>query len=303
MSQSSLIALLLGVLSLPAAAAESMASLNAKALEAVSRKDYGTCNTIYAELLQRPELNRSSIPYNAACCLALSGSPERAVSLLDRASEMDLLAVSEVEADSDLTSVRALPEWPALRARIAQREEARLAGMNKRLREELLARAKKDQDVRHRANAAGHSPPPELMEEFRKVDADNTAWMKTVLAEHGWLGKSLVGTDGARAAWLFVQHADQDPAFQKEAIKLLEAAVDKGEADGADLAYLTDRILVADGKPQRYGSQYHTVDGKLVPQPIEDAANVDARRAKVGLPSMAEYDRVMQGMQASQGGK
>jgi GTP-binding protein len=36
------------------------------------------------------------------------------------------------------------------------------------------------------------------------------------------------------------------------------------------------------------------VDGKLVPQPIEDAEHVDARRAAVGMMRMAEYDRVMQ---------
>jgi hypothetical protein len=58
----------------------------------------------------------------------------------------------------------------------------------------------------------------------------------------------------------------------------------------------TDRILVAEGKPQRYGTQFHTVDGKLVPRPIEDEANVDARRAAVGLGTMAEYNEQMQRM-------
>ena len=60
------------------------------------------------------------------------------------------------------------------------------------------------------------------------------------------------------------------------------------------LAYLIDRLLVAEGKPQRYGTQFHVVDGKLVPHPIEDEASVDLLRAFAGLPSLAEYKKAMQ---------
>lgn len=49
---------------------------------------------------------------------------------------------------------------------------------------------------------------------------------------------------------------------------------------------MTDRLLVADKKPQRFGTQ---LDGNFKPLPIEDAANVDQRRADLGLSSMAEY--------------
>ena len=48
-----------------------------------------------------------------------------------------------------------------------------------------------------------------------EVDADNTAWLCGVVDHHGWPGASLVGEDGAQAAWLLVQHADQDPGFQR----------------------------------------------------------------------------------------
>ena len=62
------------------------------------------------------------------------------------------------------------------------------------------------------------------------------------------------------------------------------------------MAYLTDRVLVAEGKPQRYGSQFFTVDGELKPRPIEDEANVDARRKEVGLGTMAQYTKLMKGL-------
>ncbi len=37
------------------------------------------------------------------------------------------------------------------------------------------------------------------------VDADNLAWMKEVVVKVGWPGRSVVGEDGANAAWLLAQ--------------------------------------------------------------------------------------------------
>jgi hypothetical protein len=56
---------------------------------------------------------------------------------------------------------------------------------------------------------------------------------------------------------------------------LLERAVADGEADAESLAYLTDRVPVNEGKPQRYGTQG---DGAAV-----DVARVNANRKALGL--------------------
>ena len=117
--------------------------------------------------------------------------------------------------------------------------------------------------------------------------------MKELVATVGWLGRSLVGRSAANAAWCLVQHADHDVAFQKHCLPLIEQAVAAGEAEPDHAAYLYDRIAVAEQRPQRYGTQYGA-DGK--PQPIEDEANVDARRASVGLEPLAEYDKRMQAL-------
>lgn len=290
-----LLLLPLSALALEQRPAISPQALNAQAMAAYESKDFATCARLLGQLVDDPALKPgATLVYNAACCQSLAGNPAASLALLDRASAIDTISVADIEADADLAAARTLPGWPALRETLLQREDARLAGLDRELRKELLARRVLDQDIRKRATAAGNPPPKALMEEWERIDHDNTEWMKTVLARHGWPGKSLVGKDGASAAWLFVQHADMDRPFQKEAIKLLEAAVAKGEAEGRDLAYLTDRILAGEGKPQRYGTQYHEVDGKLVPQPIEDAEHVDARRAAVGLSTLAEYDRIMQ---------
>lgn len=96
--------------------------------------------------------------------------------------------------------------------------------------------------------------------------------------------KRLVCDDGFYAAFILIQHADLDAAFQKAVLPLLEKAVRAFETPTFYFAYLTDRTLTGEGKPQQYGSQLKIEDGKVVPLPIEDQIDVDKRRAKLGLP-------------------
>ena len=154
--------------------------------------------------------------------------------------------------------------------------------------------SKSDQDVRQELIAGGmNRPSEELMARMTRIDSANTARMKEIVRIHGWPGKSLVGEDGETAAFLLVQHADRDPAFQKQALPVLREAYKAGEASGEHLALLTDRVLVSEGKPQLYGSQAEIVDGKIVVNPVEDEANLNKRRAELGLPSMDEYIDLM----------
>jgi hypothetical protein len=54
-------------------------------------------------------------------------------------------------------------------------------------------------------------------------------------------------------------------------------------------AYLTDRVLLHEGKPQEYGTQAIARDGRFEPRKLRDPDHVDERRASVGLDSLAEY--------------
>jgi uncharacterized iron-regulated protein len=155
------------------------------------------------------------------------------------------------------------------------------------IRRELQRRVRADQAVR-----TADTP---TAQEMSKVDQENTAWIKQVIERHGWPGRSLVGDNGAFAAWLLVQHADADPAFQAQCLELMKEAYEKGEVHGRELAYLTDRVLVNQGKEQRYGTQFWTPPfGRLQPRPIEDETRVDDRRAEMGLEPLAEYRKTME---------
>jgi hypothetical protein len=175
------------------------------------------------------------------------------------------------------------------------------------LRAELVGRVEEDQKARKelielQARRSGKDDDAARKEveaatkKMQEIDARNTAWMKGVVDRRGWPGKSLVGADGAQKAWLLVQHADQDPEFQKRCLKLLAEAVKRGEASPEHLAYLTDRVRVADKEKQVYGTQFREVDGRMEPHPIEDEADVDKRRKEVGLPPLAEYRKMIEEM-------
>jgi len=66
------------------------------------------------------------------------------------------------------------------------------------------------------------------------------------------------------------------------------------------LAYLTDRILAVEGKPQIYGTQGGLdSNGVIVPRLIEDEEHVNERRKAIGLESIEEYFKAMNEMYKS----
>jgi hypothetical protein len=161
------------------------------------------------------------------------------------------------------------------------------------LRKTLAGRAAVDVRLR-KAAMAKHPIDPAAMEAVLQADAHNVAWLKGVVARQGFPTVAQVGAQGVADAWLLVQHADRDSAFQLRVLRTLQA---RGEAAGVrrqDLAMLTDRVLLAQGKPQRYGTQFlPDASGALALQPVEDAAGLETRRAAVGLMPLALYRCVL----------
>lgn len=125
------------------------------------------------------------------------------------------------------------------------------------------------------------------------VDHENTEWLKSMLGSHEWPTISRDGEDAASNAWLLVQHADADPAFQLKVLKLMEPLASTGEVKKQDYALLYDRVTLKITGKQRYGTQMTCSEGKLVPQPVEDEAQLESRRASMSLPPMADYMKML----------
>jgi hypothetical protein len=116
------------------------------------------------------------------------------------------------------------------------------------------------------------------------IDAGNMKRLAEIIDAYGWPGLRFAGA-GSQAAFLVLQHADHPS--QRKYLPLLRDAVKRNDALGGHLALLEDRVRVADGKPQLYGSQLKY--NPLRFEPIEDEVHVDARRQSIGLEPMADY--------------
>lgn len=170
----------------------------------------------------------------------------------------------------------------------ASRQSASAATPDSTLRAELLVLAREDQQAREGFADAAAAGDTAFLRRLLASDSARTERLKEIVRVLGWPSPTRVGPDGAEAAWLVLVHSP-DVHWQSELLPLLQEAADAGEVPRQEVALLTDKILLSSGQAQRYGSQFLVVNGQLEAQPIEDLAAVDALRARVGLPAMAEY--------------
>jgi len=126
-------------------------------------------------------------------------------------------------------------------------------------------------------------------------DTAQAAELKRIVATSGWPVISVYGEDIDQSAFLIVQHADMDPAFQKEVLPLLESLAQQGESSKENYALLFDRVAIASGRPQRYGSQGECKGRRFDLHPTEPG-DVDARRKAMGLDPIRVYRRNVETM-------
>lgn len=136
-----------------------------------------------------------------------------------------------------------------------------------------------------------------LMQHIALVDRTNTARLKALMARCGWPSAATHGPQAVKDAWLVVQHAERDLVFQKQVLDLVEQAASAG-GDGLDqsFAYLYDRIAVMEKRPQHYGTQLsaqNRVYCALAFDPMDDRAQVEARRARLGMAPLEAYRRAV----------
>lgn len=133
--------------------------------------------------------------------------------------------------------------------------------------------------------------PPARAAMWAPIEAADRENLKALLAmvpPEGWFRKSRYGEKGARAAFLIVQHSGLEQ--WRRFVPILEPLVRAGEVQGPAFGLMFDRLAVAEGRPQRYGSQLHCVGGRWVPNPLEDPTRVDELRKAMGFTqSYAEY--------------
>ena len=198
-----------------------------------------------------------------------------------------------------LLAVAALPASRYERRMTARAKSLRAqfgAGSEPALGRRLVAMKKEDQEVRARwFQARGKPEEGEAARVINETDRNLTGELKDVVARYGWPTYELVGYDGAEAAILILIHTP-DPEFQRAILPHLQPLAETGHIPGQDVALVTDKLLIADGKPQRFGTQFSIVEGQLVMKPVEDPGHLEERRAAYNLMPMAEYRRSLEKM-------
>jgi hypothetical protein len=171
-----------------------------------------------------------------------------------------------------------------LRARLTRMQAERQAAKtpsNPALRDELEAMFKSDQAKRENFDA-----------ETLAADAKRAPKLQAILDQYGVPTFDMVGRDAASHFVTMVQH--QSPAMRRQALPLLKANVEKGQANASDYATEYDRSQNDQGKPQMYGENFVCgPDGQFVPLPIADAEHVDERRAEVGLEPLSTHTKMI----------
>lgn len=151
----------------------------------------------------------------------------------------------------------------------------------------LVALGDSDQAARQGLTASSMADPA-VMRRMAQGDSARTKRLQAIVDEWGWPSPSRAGESAAAGAFLVLQHSPSED-FQRRMLPVLDTLAMVGELSGQYVALLTDRVLKRRGLPQRYGSQFDLSGGTFSLYPIEDSANVDARRATLGLMPLAAY--------------
>lgn len=165
--------------------------------------------------------------------------------------------------------------------------------------QELATRSSADRAIRSRLDFSRIDDPAQqkLMQQMGIVDRANTARLKVLVERCGFPDKDRHGEQAQGDAWLLIQHADHDVAFQKHVLSLLEKmAAQRAEPVGRRFAYLSDRVAVAERRPQLYGTQLMAPAEQPCAfdfNPMDDRAKVEERRAALGLPPLDIYKQIV----------
>jgi hypothetical protein len=233
--------------------------------------------------------------YNAACAWSLAANKDQAFYYLNQSLlTNEWVNLSNIDSDSDLTSLHSDTRWQLLIDKIRINNKVPEQKLNKPLIALLDTIYTEDQTDRSNLDIIKEKygwqskQIDSLSRKIRHQDSINLVRIKYIITKNGWLGPDKVGERGSSTIFLVIQHADS--LTQVTYLPIMRMAVKKGNARSQDLALLEDRVLTTQGKKQIYGSQIKIDStGKYIFFPIKDEANVNKRRLMVGLGPLEDY--------------
>ncbi len=165
------------------------------------------------------------------------------------------------------------------------------------IQSELSRRLKQDQATIRRR---GTKIPGEALDSVAlhqiQVSGENTAYLRSLVLEVGWIDVLRFGYPTALAAFLIVQHSMDLPLMLAALPEIEKSTGPMGLISAYPL--LVDRTRLLQGERQLYGTQVgRRADGKPIVLPIVDRQGLDGIRGILGMipPTELEYLRVLGG--------
>jgi hypothetical protein len=178
---------------------------------------------------------------------------------------------------------RAFAEARRRQTEIEERYGARTPS-HPELRDQISRLLKDDQAVREKEGFD--------LKKMEEADRRTAGPLKAIFDRYGVPTYDMVGVQAAKDFVVMVQH--QPPEFRLAVLPNLKANVDAGEGEPGTYAMVYDRTLRDQGKNQLYGQQLECGSGKALDvAPIDDATNVNIRRAELGLMRLELYARLV----------
>jgi hypothetical protein len=124
------------------------------------------------------------------------------------------------------------------------------------------------------------------------ADADNRIWLLDALRTHGWIGRASHGDKAHEALLGLTVYSSRDLRLAATVLAQLRKEFARNEITEASVAMVADRLAMVMSDPTRYGLEEVTrTDGQICVIVLADLAEVDAGRARIGKPPLADEAR------------
>jgi len=203
-----------------------------------------------------------------------------------------LLAVLLLACSSVATKAQSCLTQEDVRQMLARIGSPPPANPDKKLKEELLKMASKQQELLLQVVDKDQAKQSD-QDKLHKVYEEHMGKLCQILKTHGWPTTALVDRAGVFAAFHILKSGGTYE-LQRDLLPVIVAAIKKDPGQKREFAGLFDRLRVSAGMKQLFGTQAVSTGGFLVLYPIEDETKLDARRAEFGLAPIDLYIRELQ---------
>lgn len=130
---------------------------------------------------------------------------------------------------------------------------------------------------------------------FERINGEITTRLREIFGTMTWRDLNAISPTAAEQTFSLISHSN-DAAFKREMAAQFEPLARAGDIPGDRYANLVDDIALEENRGQIYGMNFACHHGVYQPRPVEDPANLNARRASIRLNSIEEYSAQMRGM-------